>query len=138
MLHKLVILLFASCSAIASAQIYECQDEKGIRLWTNEPCANGKLLHPGVSQAEQNRALEADRIQRTQRAAKDAHAAERFRQNAYSSSYSSGGYSSSASNKNLEQCHFTRRSLRIEYTKIYAQRNYEKIRQLRTDEAKYC
>lgn len=138
MLQKLVFIFLVSFFCIASAQIYECRDHKGARLWTNEPCADGKVLHLGVDPAEQRRAYQADRDQAAQRARRDAAAAERFRQNAYSNGYASGGYRGAPSSKNLELCDTARRSLRIEYSKILAHRNHEKLRQLRIDEHKYC
>lgn len=134
MLHKLIILFFASSSCIASAQIYECKDQKGARLWTNQPCADGKVLHQGVGTEAQLRAEEADRAQRVQRARTDAAAAQRFRQNAYSGNTTSGRISS----KNIENCNSTRRSLRIERSKTYSNQSQERISQLSADERKYC
>lgn len=134
MLQKAVFLLTALIAINVSSQIYECQDAKGTRLWTNQPCADGKVLHEGVGTAAQRRAEEADKYQQQQRAQHDAAAAQRFRQNAYSSNTSNRRVST----KNIESCNNTRRSLRIERSKSYSNQGQERIRQLLADEQKYC
>lgn len=133
MLKKTIASCLLASAASLSAQIYECIDAQGARVWTNQPCANGTILHGGVSPSEQHSAERADQLQRTQRAKDNAAAAERFRQNAYDAPRRA---SSKASNKNLERCETSRRSLRIELSKMKPDR--ERLRQLRSDERQYC
>lgn len=133
MFQKTVALCLLACVAPLSAQIYECMDAQGARLWTNQPCANGSVLHGGVSSAQQQDAERADQLQRQQRAKDSAAAAERFRKNAYDAPRRA---SSKGNNKNLERCDTSRRSLRIELAKMKPDR--ERLRQLRSDERQYC
>ena len=133
MLKKTIASCLLAIAAPLSAQIYECIDAQGARVWTNQPCANGIVLHGGVSPAEQQSAERADQLQRAQRAKENAAAAERFRQNAYDAPRRA---SSRTSSKNLERCETSRRSLRIEQSKIKPER--ERLRQLRSDERQYC
>lgn len=133
MLKKTIASCLLVSAAQLPAQIYECVDAQGARVWTNQPCANGTLLHAGDSPAKQQSAERADQLQRAQRAKESAAAAERFRQNAYDTPRRA---SSKTSNKNLERCESRRRSLRIELSKMKPDR--ERLRQLRSDERQYC
>lgn len=133
MLKKWIALLLLVHWGPLLAQIYECADDKGARLWTNQPCANGVVLHEGVGRAAQREAEQFDRGQRAHRAKESAAAAERFRKNAYESPRRA---SERVNSKSLQRCDASRRSLRIELSKTAADR--ERVRQLRSDERKYC
>ncbi|THU05498.1 hypothetical protein E9531_02910 [Lampropedia puyangensis] len=131
MLKKLLLLIWTVQTGICSAQIYECKDEKGSRIWTNQACPEGVVLHQGVDADVQRDAERADREQRARRQKESADAAQRFRQNAYDSRVPGR-----ASTKSLQRCDATRRALRIERAKTHS--DGERIRQLSRDESKYC
>jgi len=133
MSKTLVALLLLVGIGPLSAQIYECRDGKGGKLWTDQPCADGIVLHEGVGSAVQQAAERSDQLQQAQRAKDSAAAAERFRQNAYDAPK---GASTHRSTKNVQSCDTTRRSLRIERAK--SESNPERVRQLRSDERKHC
>ncbi|PAT41393.1 hypothetical protein CK623_00130 [Vandammella animalimorsus] len=127
----LLILLLLSLSA--SARVYECKDAQGRRVWTDQPCAGGKVLHDGVSDADQARALSYDAHRRRAAAQSNAEAARRFRAQAYGSG---GGYYAPARRGNLQACDIARRSLRIQRSS--SRPDASRIAQLEHDVWRYC
>ena len=133
MFRLLPLLILLLLPLAASARVYECNDGQGRRVWTDQPCDGAKVLHEGVSDADQKRALAYDEYRRRAAAQSNAAAVSRFRAQAYDSG---SGYYVPARRGNLQACDIARRSLRIQRSS--SRPDAARIAQLERDVWRYC